>query len=97
MDRLEAVLQKLDSYQMEVDVTGDINCIVDAITPDCCTQKLPIRETYQHSQLINQPTRITHHTSSTIDLFLTNKPLYSESGMICIPSSNAQILSERFS
>ena len=77
MDRFEAVLQKLDSYQMEVHVIGDINCNVDATPPDCSTQKLlDICETYQYSQLINQPTRITQHTSSIIDLFLNNNPLY---------------------
>ena len=77
MDRFEAVLQKLDSYQMEIDVIGDINCNVGVTPPDCSTQKLlDICETYQYSQLIDQPTRITKHTSSIIDLFLTNNPLY---------------------
>ena len=48
---------------------------VDATPPDCSTQKLlDICEAYQYSQLINQPTRITQHTSSIIDLFLTNNP-----------------------
>ena len=48
-----------------------------AAPPDCSTQKLlNICETYQkNSQLINQPTCITQHTSSAIDLFLTNNPL----------------------
>jgi len=60
MNRFEAVLQKLDLYQMEVDVVGDINCNVDATPPDCSTQKLlNICESYQYSQLINQPTRLT--------------------------------------
>ena len=34
MDRFEAVLQKLDSYQMELDVIGEINCNVNATSPD---------------------------------------------------------------
>jgi len=77
MNRFEAVLQKLDLYQMEVDVVGDINCNVDATPPDCSTQKLlNICESYQYSQLINQPTCLTQHTSSIIDLFLTNNPLH---------------------
>jgi len=60
MNRFEAVLQKLDLYQMEVDVVGDINCNVDATPPDCSTQKLlNICESYQYSQLINQPTCLT--------------------------------------
>ena len=62
---------------MEIDVIGDINCNVGTTPLDCSTQKLlDICETYQYSQLIDQPTRITKHTSSIIDLFLTNNPLY---------------------
>lgn len=77
MDKFEAVLQKLDPYQMEVDVIGDIKCNVDVTSPNCSTQKvLDIPETYLYSQLIYQPRRITEHTSSIIDLFLTNNPLY---------------------
>ena len=75
MNRFEVVLQKLDSYHMEVNIIGDINCNVGAISPDCSTQKLlDICDTYQYSQLIDQPTRITQHTSSIIDLFLSNDP-----------------------
>ena len=40
IDIFEAVQQKLDSYQMEVNVIGYINCNVDATPPDCSTQKL---------------------------------------------------------
>ena len=40
MNRFEDVLQKLDSYHMEVDIIGDLNCNVGATSPDCSTQKL---------------------------------------------------------
>ena len=54
MNRFEVVLQKLDSYHMEVNIIGDINCNVGAISPDCSTQKLlDICDTYQYSQLID--------------------------------------------
>ena len=60
MNRFEGVLQKLESYHMEVDIIGDLNCNVSATSPDCSTQKLlDICNTYQYSQLIDQPTRIT--------------------------------------
>ena len=75
MNRFEDVLQKFDSYHMEVDIIGDLNCNVGATSPDCSTQKLlDICDSYQYSQLIDQPTRITQLTSSIIDLFLTNHP-----------------------
>lgn len=75
MNRFEDVLQKLDSYHMEVDIIGDLNCNVGATSPDCSTQKLlDICDSYQYRQLIDQPTRITQLTSPIIDLFLTNHP-----------------------
>ena len=73
MNRFEDVLQTLDSYLVEVHIIGDLNCNVGATSPDCSTQKLPdICDSYQYSQLINRPTRITQLTSSIADLFLTN-------------------------
>ena len=70
VNRFEDVLQKLDSYHMEVDIIGDLNCNVGATSPDCSTQKLlDICDSYQYRQLIDQQTRITQLTSSIIDLF----------------------------
>ena len=40
MNRFEDLLQKLESYHMEVDIIGDLNCNVGATSPDCITQKL---------------------------------------------------------
>ena len=89
-NRFEDVLQKLDSYHMEVDIIGDLNCNVGATSPDCSTQKLlDICDTYQYRQLIDQPTRITQLTSSIIDLFLTNHPWnFSDSGVTDIGISD---------
>ena len=90
MNRFEDVLQKLDSYHMEVDIIGDLNCNVAATSPDCSTQKLlDICDSYQYSQLIDQPTRITQLKSSIIDLFLTNHPRnFSYSGVANIGISD---------
>ena len=38
MNRFEDVLPKLDSYHMEVDIIGDLNCNVEATSPDCSTK-----------------------------------------------------------
>ena len=73
MNRFEDVLQKLNSYHMPVDIIGDLNCDVGATSPDGSTQKLlDICDSYQYSQLIDRPTRITQLTPSIDDLFLTN-------------------------
>ena len=73
INRFEDILQTLDSYHMEIDIIGGLNCNVGATSPDCSTQKLlDICDSYQYSQLINRPTRITQLTSSIVDLFLTN-------------------------
>ena len=90
MNRFEDVLQKLDSYHMEVDIIGDLNCNVGATSPDCSTQKLlDICDSYQYRQLIDQPARITQLTSSIIDLFLTNHPRnFSHSGVTNIGISD---------
>ena len=90
MNRFEDVLQKLDSYHMEVDIIGDLNFNVGATSPDCSTQKLlDICDSYQYSQLIDRPTRITQLTSSIIDLFLTNHSwAFSDSGVANIRISD---------
>ena len=38
MNRFEDVLQKLDSYHMEVDIISDLNRNVGATSPDCSTK-----------------------------------------------------------
>ena len=64
MNKFEVILHKLDSYHMEVDIIGDINCNVSATPPHFNAQKLlDICDIHQYSQLIDQPTRITQHTS----------------------------------
>jgi len=35
---------------------------------------LELSESYQYTQLIKEPTRITNNSSTLIDLFLTNEP-----------------------
>ena len=54
MNRFDDVLQKLESYHMEVDIIGDLNCNVGATSPDCSTQKLlDICDIYQYTEPIN--------------------------------------------
>ena len=60
---------------MESNITGDLNCDLLAFTPNNGTKHLnEFCESYQCTQLINEPTRITSNSKSLIDLFLTNEP-----------------------
>ena len=59
---------------MEVDIIGDLNCNVVQHHQTSAQKLLDICDSYQYSQLIDEPTRITQLTSSIIDLFLTNHP-----------------------
>ena len=61
--RFEYTLRELESYNLEVNIIGDVNCDVGASQLDHETQKLlGICNLYQYSQMIKQPTRITRHT-----------------------------------
>ena len=76
MDAFEYLLEKLESQGIEVNILGDdLNCDESA-TP--CDHKisrlLEIYNILQYQQLIEQPTRVTKGTSTTIDIFLTNVP-----------------------
>ena len=52
---------------------GDLNCNTIADSLGYHTSGLmSVLQTYQFSQLINQPTRITNESCTTIDLFITN-------------------------
>ena len=54
MNRFEDVLQTLESYHIEVDIIGDLNCNVGATSPDCSIQKLlDICDIYQYTEPID--------------------------------------------
>ena len=73
--RFEYILRGLESYNLEVNIIGDVNCDVGASPLDHKTPKLlDICSLYEYNQMIKQLTRITKDTGSTINLFLTNDP-----------------------
>ena len=73
MDSFLCLLEKLESQQLEVTIMGDFNCDVSATPLDHHTAKLiEICNTLQYRQLIEQPTRVTKYSSSTIDLIISN-------------------------
>ena len=71
----DCVMQRLDESYNDYVVIGDMNC--DVINPckSWQTKKLlGIMETYNCTQFITHPTRITKTSSTAIDLIFTNAP-----------------------
>ena len=71
----ETLIGKMDSEDVEYHLLGDFNCNIGATTFDHATRVLTsITDLYNVQQLINEPTRITESSSTTIDLIFTNEP-----------------------
>ena len=77
------LLGRLENYDMEINILGDINCdLGTAAFNHKSAALLGICNEYQLEQLIRHPTRITQYTSSQIDLFLTsNSSNFSHTGV----------------
>ena len=73
---LENLLKKIDNENKEIYILGDLNCdLLTEPNPEHSTKKLKsLLEFYQLSQLIDNATRITMHSSTLIDHFITNIP-----------------------
>ena len=73
MKDFELLVQRIESVGLEVNIWGDLNCNVAACPLESHTKSLlEICNLYQYHQLINEHTRITEKSATTIDLFLTN-------------------------
>ena len=71
----KAILEKIESLNIESYILGDFNCNVATASPDGYTTKLlDFCDLSQYSQLIYERIRVTRTTSTLIDLFLTNEP-----------------------
>ena len=74
MKDFELLVQRIKSLGLEVNILGDLNCNVAACPLESHTKNLlEICNLYQYHQLINEHTRITEKSATTIHLFLTNK------------------------
>ena len=93
----EKLIEKLDSENKEIILIGDFNCDwtgVKSGTMKPQTNKLhEITEAFQFEQMIEQPTRITDHSETIIDLVFTNKPeLVTNFGVIHIGISDHSLI-----
>ena len=83
MKDFELLVQRIESLGLEVNILGDLNCNVAACPLESHTKNLlEICNLYQYHQLINEHTRITEKSATTIDLFLANnKEVFKQSGV----------------
>ena len=90
----ESLIDRLESLDLETNIIGDLNCDVGASPHDSQTkQLLDICNLYQYHQFIEEPIRMTRHTATTIDLFLTNnRSQYSHSGVCHIGISDHSLI-----
>ena len=93
----EKLIKKLDSENKETILIGDFNCDWTGIksgTMKPQTNKLhEITEAFQFEQMIEQPTRITEHSETIIDLVFTNKPeLVTNVGVIHVGISDHSLI-----
>ncbi|CAB4032681.1 RNA-directed DNA polymerase from transposon BS, partial [Paramuricea clavata] len=75
LEFLCVILDKIEFLGIENNIIGDLNCNMSASIADNNTKHLlELSESYQYTQLIKEPTRVTNSSSTLIDLFLTNEP-----------------------
>ena len=71
MDAFESLLGKLESQDIEINIFGDLNYDVSSTPCDHhISRLLEICNIFQYQQLIEQPTRVTKNTSTTIYLLI---------------------------
>ena len=77
---------------------GDINCDLLSENNAYVSALLNVSDVYGLKQLITEPTRITHSSSSIIDLIFTIKPdLVSFSGVSCFGISDHSLVFRKVS
>ena len=91
-DVLEEAIDKVLSISNNVLIFGDFNC--NMITNNSLSKKVKeICSATQMKQLINEPTRITPHRKSLIDLVLTSHAITTvQSGVQCIGFSDHSLV-----
>ena len=86
----ERIIDKIDAENLELYLMGDLNCnLLSDVVSNNSSHLLNIIDMFGLSQLITEPTRVTQHSSTLIDLCLTNCPdKISKSGVINIGISD---------
>ena len=73
--KIEEIISRIDSEDKELILVGDLNCNFLSRNQDSNYNMLKsITGTYQLSQLIKAPTRVSNSSASLIDVIFTNCP-----------------------
>ena len=93
-EKFENLWRKIEEENIESNIIGDLNCDMSASTQNNETRHLnELCESYQYTQLINEPTRITPNSRSLIDIFLTDEPeKFALSGVSHIGTSDHSLI-----
>ena len=74
-DHVETLISRIDSENKECIIIGDTNCNLLSEFPDNSTKHLTkLLQTYNFTQIIDEPTRTTIDTETLIDHVITNRP-----------------------
>ena len=89
-DYLDDVMRYATRNKLEIIIVGDLNCDCLNATLKQTERLLEFTMVNELEQLINEPTRVTSTTTSTlIDVLITSTPnLFKDSGVIDITLSN---------
>ena len=93
-NEFETFFQRCDAESRELILVGDLNCDVSKVSLDPHTRQLTfLCSLYQIDQLIDEPTRVTDTSTTTIDLVLTNvKENIHASGVIHLGISDHSLI-----
>jgi len=93
-NELETFFQRCDVESRELILVGDLNCDVRKVSLDPHTRQLTfLCSLYQIDRLIDEPTRVTDTSTTTIDLVLTNvKENIHASGVIHLGISDHSLI-----
>ena len=74
-DHVETLISRIDSENKECSIIGDTNCNLVSEFPDNSTKHLTkLPQTYNFTQIIDEPTGTTIDTETFIDNVITNRP-----------------------
>ena len=94
LDSIAGMLDRVAQEQKEVVLMGDFNCDMLKPQPSVATREFfTSTEELNLSQLITNPTRVTNHSASLIDLlFTTNPNIFLPLGPSSVTGSDHQII-----
>ena len=93
LTNLEAMMERIAAQCKDVVLMGDLN--INLLTPSCQTDRLLLITSENNlRQLISEPTRITNHSLTLLDILFTSSPdlFTSAEATECLGSDHLMIL-----